>query len=146
MNDQPLIIERIYNAPVELVWRAITEKELMQKWLFNILEFEPKVGFQFQFEGGEEDKRYLHLCEVMEVEINKKLTYSWEYDGYEGRSYVTFELIEMGEKTKVILTHSGIETFTHEDFKKENFEGGWNYLINESLYELLEKGKALRYW
>ncbi len=146
MESKALIIEQEFNAPLELVWRAITEKELMEKWYFVVSDFKPEVGHKFQFEGGEKDKRYMHLCEVVEVIPLKKLKYTWQYEGYEGLSFVTFELSPLGEKTKVKLTHEGLETFIEPDFKKENFEGGWKYLLHESLKEYLENGKALRYW
>ena len=146
MDKQPLVIEQEFNAPIDLVWRAITESELMKKWYFDISDFKPEVGFRFQFEGGEANKRYLHLCEVLEVIPQQKLRYSWKYDGYTGLSFVTFELSAIGEKTKVKLTHEGLETFTDPDFIRDNFVGGWNYLIQESLKAFIEKGEALRYW
>lgn len=146
MKNQPLIVEQEFNAPIALVWRALTEPELMKKWYFDIIGFEPKVGCKFHFEGGEKDKRYMHLCEVLEVIPEKKLKYTWTYEGYEGLSFVTFELSSLGEKTKVTLTHEGLETFTHPDFIRENFVGGWEYLIHTSLKEYLENGKALRTW
>ncbi|MDC8004143.1 SRPBCC domain-containing protein [Aureisphaera galaxeae] len=146
MEDKLLIIEHEYNAPLELVWRALTEKELMTKWYFDVSDFKPEVGFKFHFEGGEKDKRYMHLCEVVEVIPHEKLKYTWQYEGYEGLSYVTFELSSSGEKTKLKLTHEGLETFVLPDFSKESFTGGWKFLLHESLKEYLENGKALRYW
>ena len=146
MNNKELVLEQEFNAPIELVWRAITEKDLMKKWYFDISEFEPEVGCKFDFEGGEEDKRYVHLCEVLEVIPYKRLKYSWKYEGYPGISFVTFELSSAGEKTKLKLTHEGLESFTEPDFSKDNFLGGWKYLIHTSLVEFLENGKALRYW
>ncbi len=146
MENQPLILEQEYTAPIELVWRAITEKELMKKWYFDVSGFKPEVGFKFSFEGGKEDKRYMHLCEVVEIIPLKKLKYSWTYEGYTGISFVTFELSSIGETTKVKLTHEGIETFTENDFTREDFNGGWTYLIHESLKEYLENGKSLRNW
>lgn len=144
--SQPLIVEQEFNAPIELVWRAITEKELMKKWYFEVSDFKPEVGHTFQFEGGEEGKRYLHLCKVLEVIPPEKLKYSWRYDGHEGLSYVTFLLSSIGAKTKLTLVHEGLETFTHLDFSRKNFTTGWKYLIHESLKEYLENDKALRYW
>jgi len=141
-----LQIEQEFNAPIALVWRALTETELLKKWYFDIPEFKAEVGCKFEFEGGEEDKRYVHLCEVLEVVPQKKLKYSWRYDGYPGLSFVTFELSAVGEKTHIKLTHEGLETFTNPDFGRDNFAGGWKYLIHESLKAFLENGKALRYW
>jgi uncharacterized protein YndB with AHSA1/START domain len=146
MENKPLMIEQKFDAPIALVWRAITEKELMKKWYFNISNFKPEVGSKFHFEGGEKDKRYVHLCEVLEVIPYKKLKYSWKYEKNVGLSFVTFELSSVGKKTKVKLIHEGLETFTNPDFIRDNFVGGWKYLIHESLKEFLENGKALRYW
>ena len=141
MKNEPFVIERTYNAPVEKVWKAITDKEDMKQWYFDIAEFKPEVGFEFQFEGGKEDKCYLHLCKITEVIPRKKLQYSWRYDGYEGNSFVTFELFAEGNKTRLKLTHEGLETFpiSNPDFAKENFVEGWTYLIGTSLKEFAEK-------
>ncbi len=141
MKNEPFVIERTYNAPVEKVWKAITDKEDMKQWYFDIAEFKPEVGFEFQFEGGKDDKCYLHLCKITEVIPRKKLQYSWQYDGYEGNSFVTFELFAEGNKTRLKLTHEGLETFpiSNPDFAKENFVEGWTYLIGTSLKEFAEK-------
>lgn len=146
MENRPLLIEQEFNASLELVWRALTEKELLQKWYFDVSDFKPEVGFKFHFEGGQEDKRYTHLCEILEVVPYKKLKYSWCYKGRPGISFVTFELSTVGEKTRVQLIHEGIETFKGPDFIRDNFVGGWEHLIRTSLKEYLENGKALRYW
>lgn len=141
MANEPLVIEKTFNAPVEKVWKAISDKEEMKKWYFDLAEFKPEPGFKFQFTGqGKEGENFLHLCEVKEVLPNQKLKHSWRYDGYEGNSFVTFELFPEGDKTKLKLTHEGLETFPKVPaFAKENFEEGWNYIIGKSLKEYLEK-------
>ncbi len=35
-EDEPFIIERTYNAPVSKVWSAITDKDQMKQWYFDI--------------------------------------------------------------------------------------------------------------
>lgn len=148
METTPLVLEQEYDAPVELMWRALTEKELMSKWYFDISGFHLEVGNRFHFEGGVEDRRYMHHCEILEIIPLERLKYSWRYEGEEGISFVTFELYPMGEKTRLKLTHEGLESFpsTNPDLKRDNFVGGWKYLIHESLKEYLENGKALRNW
>ncbi|MCI0706393.1 MAG: SRPBCC domain-containing protein [Ignavibacteriae bacterium] len=140
-ETEPFIIERTYEAPVDLVWKAITEKERMKQWYFDLKEFKPEVGFEFQFTGGTEERPYLHLCKVLEVVPQKKLSYSWVYDGYEGYSVVTFELFPEGQKTRLRLTHTGLETFpaSNPDLVRKNFVDGWTSLIGESLKSFLEK-------
>src|SRR6478609_4315181 len=99
MNDSPFVIERTFNAPINTVWSAITDKDQMKKWYFDLPEFKPEVGFEFTFIGGTECNSYLHLCKITEVIEGRKLTHSWRYDGYEGNSFVTFELFEEGAQT-----------------------------------------------
>lgn len=53
MNKFPFIIEKTFNAPIEKVWKAITDKNEMKQWYFNLATFEPKVGFEFKFKAGE---------------------------------------------------------------------------------------------
>ena len=87
-----------------------------------------------------EEKTYTHLCKVLEVIPNKKLSYSWRYKDYEGNSVVTFELFDEGDKTRLKLTHAGLETFpqNNKDFARESFAQGWTYIIGTSLKNFLE--------
>ena len=71
----------------------------------------------------------------------KKLAYSWRYEGHPGDSLVTFELFAEGDKTRLKLTHVGLETFLPErnpHLARGNFVKGWTYLTG-SLKELVEK-------
>lgn len=142
MNTQaPFEIERIYNAPAATVWKALTDRDEMKQWYFSLAEFRPEVGFEFSFSGGpDEGKQYLHLCKITEVIPGRKLTYSWRYDGYEGNSFVTFELFEEENKTRLKLTHEGLETFpvNNPDFAKTNFAQGWTEIIGTSLKKFVE--------
>ena len=141
MSNEPFVIERTYNAPVEKVWRAITDRDLMKQWYFDIAAFKPEVGFEFTFDGGSEEKTYTHLCKVLEVVPNKKLSYSWRYKDYEGNSIVTFELFDEDGKTRLKLTHTGLETFpqNNKDFAKESFAQGWTHITGTSLKNFVEK-------
>ena len=141
MTDKPIVVERLFDAPASKVWKAITDKYEMKKWYFDLAEFKAELGFTFQFAGGPPDKQYLHLCEITEVVPEKKLTHSWQYDGYTGNSFVSFELFEQQDKTLLQLIHKGIETFPSEnkDFAIANFEQGWNEIIHTSLKNYLDQ-------
>ncbi len=142
MNSKPILLERLFNAPVEKVWKALTDKNEMKIWYFDLKEFKPEVGFKFNFTGGPSPERqYLHLCEITEVIPQKKLTHTWRYDGYPGNSILTFEISAQGNKTLLKLIHKDLETFPADnpDFAKKNFEEGWNSIINDSLKNYLEK-------
>lgn len=117
----------------------------MRHWYFDLKEFKPVIGFEFSFYGeGRKGEKYLHLCKITEVIPGKKLSYSWRYEGLPGISYVIFELFDEGENTRVVLTHEGLETFATDnpDFAKESFNEGWNYILNTSLKDFLEKKKS----
>ena len=147
MKNNPLVIEQTLDAPVEKVWDAITNKEKMKQWYFELSDFKPVVGFQFSFPGqGHKGENYIHLCKVTAVEPNKKIQYSWRYENYEGDSLVTFELFEEGKKTRLRLTHEGLETFpqNNPDFARESFTGGWTELITKLLVKFLEQGEVVR--
>ncbi|MDQ3019370.1 MAG: SRPBCC domain-containing protein [Bacteroidota bacterium] len=141
MKTEPLVIERTFNAPIQKVWKAITDKNDMKQWYFDLPDFKPEVGNEFRFEGGSKDKTFLHLCKVTEVITGKKITYSWRYDGYEGNSFVTFELYPEGSQTRLKLTHEGLETFpaNNPDLAKENFVAGWTAIIGTKLKKFVEE-------
>jgi uncharacterized protein YndB with AHSA1/START domain len=142
MKNSQFIIERVLNAPVSKVWRAITNKEDMKKWYFDLSEFKPEVGFEFSFPGqGHQGEKYIHHCQVTEVVKEKKLVYSWAYEGFPGISYVHFELFAEGDHTRIRLTHEGLETFpqNNSDFARESFAAGWTELIGALLKNFVEK-------
>lgn len=143
MSTTPLIKEVVINAPVSKVWDAITKKEQMKEWYFDLAEFHAEPGFEFSFEAGNPNCLYLHLCKVTESIPNKKLAYTWKYSGYEGDSLVTFELFDEGGKTRVVFTHSGLETFpeSNPDLARHNFDEGWTWNIQKSLKEYLENNR-----
>jgi uncharacterized protein YndB with AHSA1/START domain len=142
MATTPFTIERTLNAPVQKVWAAISDKDQMKQWYFDLDEFRPEVGFEFQFTGeGHKGDKYLHLCKVVEAIPQQKLSYSWCYDQLKGYSVVTFELFPEGDTTRLKLTHEGIESFRENgpDFAKESFMQGWTELIGTLLKNFIEK-------
>lgn len=140
MKNQPLVVERLLNAPVNKVWEALTVKEKMRTWYFDVSDFKPEVGFAFTFECEDKGVLFLHLCKVTAVEPNRKLSYTWKYQDFEGESLLSFELQPEGNKTRLILTHEGLETFPQhlESFTRESFTGGWDYFINKALPKYLD--------
>lgn len=139
-TSKKVTITRIFDAPIELVWRAITRGDLVKQWAPIFGEFKGEVGFETHFLGGPDDAhQYLHHCRVLEVVENKRLTYTWSYDKIEGDSLVIFELTAMGEKTRMDFTHEFVKPFPPDDpnLAIGNFEVGWTYMIGE-LQKLVE--------
>ena len=142
MKSTPIIVEERDPVPVDRVWKAITDKEEMKKWYFELDEFRPEVGFEFSFAGqGHKGENYIHLCRITEVIPNNKLQYSWRYENYPGNSLVTFELFDEGKSTRLRLTHEGLETFSTDnpDFAVTSFQAGWSEIIGSILKDHLSR-------
>jgi uncharacterized protein YndB with AHSA1/START domain len=143
MDSTPIVKETTVNAPIEKVWKALTVPSEMKKWYFDIPDFRLIVGHKFEFVAGDEQTKYRHLCKVTEVVTEKKLSYTWTYEGFNSDSVVTFELFEAGgnTQTRVRLTHQGVENFPTKDpnFKRESFDSGWSQIIGKSLKEYAER-------
>jgi len=135
----PLIVERTFNASVATVWKAITTKDEMKRWFFELEEFKAETGFVFQFAVEHKGFNYIHQCKVTKVVLNQALAFTWRYAGYEGDSLVTFELYAEGQKTRLRLTHTGLETFPKlPAFARTNFMEGWTQLVGTSLMDYIE--------
>jgi len=140
---EAVVVERTLNAPIARVWTALTDANQMRQWYFDLKEFKPQVGFEFEFVVEHERNRYHHLCQVTDVVPQKKIAYSWRYKGEPGDSLVTFELFGEGNKTRVKVTHTGIETFPKTPaYARKNFENGWTAIIGTELKQFVEKSKG----
>jgi len=139
---EAVVIERTFNAPIAKVWRAITDVDQMRAWYFDLKEFKPEVGFEFEFSVEHEGMTYHHLCRVTEVVPQEKIAYTWRYKGEPGDSLVTLELFAEGDNTRVKLTHTGIETFPKTPaYARKNFESGWTAIIGTELKQFVEQSK-----
>ena len=129
------------NAPVDKVWNALTDKEQIKNWYFDIPDFELKEGNAFNFYEPGEERKFHHHCEIAEVVPQEKLKHSWTYpDISKEKTLVKWELKPESEGTVVTLTHKGLENFHHlgEDFYPESFQKGWEEIIGKSLKGFVE--------
>ncbi len=139
---EAVVVEQTLDAPVARVWVALTDVGQMRQWYFDLKEFKPEIGFEFEFVVEHEGNTYHHLCKVTEVIPEKKIAYTWRYKGEPGDSLVSFELFDEGDKTRVKLTHTGIETFPKTPaYVRKNFEAGWTAIIGTELKQFVEKAK-----
>lgn len=141
-TDPPINVTQIFNVSVNGLWNAISVIDLMRHWYFdNIPDFKPEVGFKTKFNIHHDGRDFMHQWEVIEVEPQKKLTCKWTYDGYPGEADVSFEISTAGDKTKLTLTNSILKDFPDDipEFKRESCIAGWEYFIQKSLKEYLDK-------
>lgn len=140
--DDPIIVEQVFNKPIEVVWEAITEHNQMIQWYFdNVPEFKAEVGFYTEFDVKSGERNFLHKWSVREVIANKMIVYNWTYKDYEGSADTCFELFSKGESTKLQIKIIILEDFTDDipEFKRESCIGGWEYFIKGRLKEYLSQ-------
>ncbi|MDR3511301.1 MAG: SRPBCC domain-containing protein [Caulobacteraceae bacterium] len=73
---RPIILEAALDAPPDLVWRALTEPELMARWL-GASDIEAKVGRCFTVRPDGPVGEAPIACEVLEAEPGRMLSYRW---------------------------------------------------------------------
>jgi uncharacterized protein YndB with AHSA1/START domain len=140
-------IKKNYNAPISLVWQAITNRAMMKEWYFDFAEdFKLETGAVFEWKAGDtKDKQWLHRGKMIEIIPEKKLVHSWEYPGYSGTSTLSWNLLKADDTTTAVtLVHEFTIPFDSNipELKTENFEMGWNHITNISLEDYLNKISA----
>jgi uncharacterized protein YndB with AHSA1/START domain len=139
-----IVLEKVYKAPITLVWQAITEERHMCNWYFDFKgQFQLNVGHSFDWYAGDlKDKQWLHRGEMLEIIPNKKLVHTWTYPGYSGKAIAYWELSEVdANTTKLNFCFEFTEPFDANEpsLVRGNFVNGWNELILNSLEQYHNK-------
>jgi uncharacterized protein YndB with AHSA1/START domain len=102
-----VVVEREMPYPPEKIWRALTQPHLIAEWLMNN-DFNAVVGHRFNLRG---DWGGILNCEVLAVEPNKTLSYTWNFAhddaAFSLKSVVTFTLTPKGTGTHLRMEQSG---------------------------------------
>jgi uncharacterized protein YndB with AHSA1/START domain len=126
-----IVIERVMPHPPEKIWRALTQSPLIEEWLMKN-DFRPVVGHKFNFRAdpmpgwnGVTD------CEVLVVEPNERLSYSWNASGEEAmnglKTVVTWTLTPVDGGTLLRMEQSGFRAQDERFFKGAGF--GWQKMV-----------------
>jgi uncharacterized protein YndB with AHSA1/START domain len=132
ISNDTIRLERTLDAPVETVWRYLTEAELRKQWFMGGSDARPDAEFEFlndhdnlsddnvpypqdyaPYKGKSWNER------VIRFEPPRLLETTFQ-GGQNGR--VTFELFPEGGGSRLVVTHSGITSPTGF----QDFGGGWN--------------------
>lgn len=120
-----VVIEREMPHPPEKIWRALTEGALVKDWLMDN-DLQPVVDHRFRFRATPAPNwNGIIDCEVLVVEPNTKLSYSWASLGVE--SVVVWTLVATDGGTMVRMEHSGFRPDQEANFKGANY--GWQKFI-----------------
>lgn len=106
-------VVRDYPHPVPLVWRALTDPELVPRWTHTGRGgrpegYVPVVGNHFRLIAKPTvGWRGIVDCEVLEVDEPRLLRYSWVGDEGGDATYVTYRLEPTAEGTRFTWLHTG---------------------------------------
>ena len=122
MNDTSLqtrtvTVEREFAHPPEKLWRALTQPHLIEAWLMKN-DFVPALHHRFKLSadwGAVE-------CEVLEIEPNRSLSYTWAAMGLD--SVVTWTLTPAGAGTHLKMEQTGFQP--GQDAAYNGAKYGWN--------------------
>ncbi len=102
-----VVVEREIPYSPERIWRALTQPHLIAEWLMKN-DFNADVGHRFNLRG---DWGGVLDCEVLAVEPNKTLSYTWNHThadaAFNLESVVTFTLTPKGTGTHLRMEQSG---------------------------------------
>jgi uncharacterized protein YndB with AHSA1/START domain len=124
-TTRSLVIEREVAHPPEKIWRALTQGPLIKEWLMDN-DFEPVVGRRFNFRSTPMPNwNGVIDSEVLVIEPNKKLSYSWNSLGLV--SIVVWTLVATGGGTLVRMEQSGFRPDQEANYQGANY--GWQKFI-----------------
>ncbi len=116
-----VVIEREISFPPEKIWRALTQPRLIEEWLMKN-DFKPTVGHTFNLRMDPQPNwTGVINCEVLAVDPNKALSYTWGSMGV--RSVVTFTLTPTSTGTHLRMEQSGFRPDQAQNFQGAKY--GW---------------------
>ena len=129
MTGRVAIAETDIRAPRSKVWRALTDPDEIEKYMFGSrVETDWKPGSRITWKGEYEGKKYEDKGEVLEVERERrlKLTHfsptSGEEDVPENYHTLVYELEESDGKTHVSLSQDNNKSEEAAEHSRANWD------------------------
>jgi uncharacterized protein YndB with AHSA1/START domain len=131
-SKDALVIERTFDAAVDLIWKMWTDPEHFQKWYgpkgftVPVADMELRIGGQrlICMASPDGSMKMWTTGEYVEIVPNQRLVYTESPadengnvvspsamgmpDGYPATTRVTVLLEELGGRTKMVITHVGV--------------------------------------
>lgn len=135
-----IVVERKLHHPAEKVWRALTQGHLIEEWLMSN-DFQAVVGHKFNLKTTPMPQWNGILdCEVLEVEPNKRLVYTWNSSGEEAatglKTTVSWDLLPDDNGVLLRMEHTGFRPDQQRNFQGAQY--GWQKNIG-SMEEVLAR-------
>jgi uncharacterized protein YndB with AHSA1/START domain len=148
ISEDTVVIERIFEAAVDLIWKIWTEPDLFKKWYgpkgftIPVAEMDLRVGGKrlICMVSPDGSMKMWTIGEFLEIIPNQRLVYNESPadengnqvspssigmpEGYPETTEVTVLLEDLGGRTKMVMTHAGVPASSGAD-------GGWNQAFDK---------------
>ena len=134
MSKDAVVIERTFDAPIDLIWQMWTQPEQFKKWYgpkgfsVPVANMDVRVGGKrlicISMQAPDRSMKMWFTGEYREVVPNQRLVYTDSMadehgnvispsamgmpEGTPATTEVTVQLEELGGRTKMIMTHAGV--------------------------------------
>jgi uncharacterized protein YndB with AHSA1/START domain len=134
-ETRSVVVERELAFPPEKIWRALTQPHLLEEWLMKN-DFKPLAGHRFSLrKDPQPDVSIVVDCEVLVVEPNRTLSYSWAAYGLE--SVVTWTLTPTSKGTRLRMEQAGFRPEQEQAYRGAT--AGWRQFF-AALEQVLARG------
>ena len=132
-GDRDVRIERIFNAPRERVWQAITDPKLIAQWWGRgnklvIEKLELNRGGHWRFVEHSDHGVHGFEGRFAEVTPPERVVQTFEWDGMPGHTALeTMTLEDLGDgRTRLVTTSLFLTTEDRDGMLQSGMEGGLN--------------------
>ena len=132
-ETRTVVVEREIPCAPDKIWRALTQPHLIEEWLMKN-DFKLAVGHRFSLRG---DWGGVLDCEVLTIEPNKTLSYTWAAYGLE--SIVTWTLTATSSGTRLRIEQAGFRPDQQQ--ASQGAKGGWRKFF-ASLEQVLARTES----
>jgi len=134
-QTESLSFEFDLRHPPAKAWRALTDPVLLAEWLLPVvgLKLDPGEAFTFKTQPHPGWDGTVS-CRMLEIEAQRKLSYSWGVPGLD--TVVTFTLTPTASGTRLSLVQSGFKPDQKQAFGGARY--GWS-MMGSRLVELLAR-------
>jgi uncharacterized protein YndB with AHSA1/START domain len=118
-------VQRTVDATIDEVYDAWTVPEMLAEWLTyggHLVHADVRVGGTFHIDmGGPPPEKAAHTGRYLVLDRPRCIEFTWVSAWTHGESLVRIELTALGDRTELVLVHSGLPDQAMADEHNE----GW---------------------
>jgi uncharacterized protein YndB with AHSA1/START domain len=120
-TDREIRSERIFNAPRERVWKAMTDPKLIAQWWgrgnrLDVVKFEFEKGGHWRYVEHSDGATHGFEGRYREIKPIERVVQTFEWDGMPGHVIIeTMTLEDLGDGRTKLVNHSLFHTTEERD-------------------------------